>query len=570
MESLPYRIMVWALFWALGTFAPASDELGKDVFDGPGLRLRIELPAEVVAQLRKEPRTFVKGTVREGETVYRDVGVRLKGFLGSFRPIDQKAGFSLKFNQFDPKQRFHGLRKVLLNNSVQDSTYLSECLAGELFRAAGVPAPRVGFAVVELNGQKLGLYTVVEPINRDFLTRWFKDSSGNLYEGPGDIHTDRLATVSNGHTSDRKDLRALAEAAREPELTARLERLEKVLDLDRFLSFLAMEAITAHWDGYTTGVNNYHLYHDPQMERMVFMPHGTDQLFQNVNAPMMLQANGLVAKSVFKVSAGKRRYRERLRDLLDRVLDVPAIQRRITELEAKVRPLLMEQGPGALLGHALSVRSLSYRIGERAKSLRDQLEGKSVPAAPGALGAAGRPLAFDENGRARITGWQSRAFGGRPEFKRSQGEGEKGGMALVISIPEGWRVPGLLAEKGVPPPRTLPALGPDPGQRCGTGDPDAARRRPERGGRAHFGGPAEEETPRRGGLDDLRVHLRDRAGRGPARRAAGDAGGTRLRTPGLAWRRLVRRGLPGTGPHPPKAPLKTGTVRISPLFFSEK
>ena len=51
------------------------------------------------------------------------------------------------------------------NNSVQDSTYLSEKICREMFEAAGVPSPRAGHAVVEFDGRLLGLYVLVEGID---------------------------------------------------------------------------------------------------------------------------------------------------------------------------------------------------------------------------------------------------------------------------------------------------------------------------------------------------------------------------------------------------------------------
>src|SRR5207237_10608961 len=47
----------------------------------------------------------------------------------------------------------------------------------------------------------------------------------------------------------------------------RLRRLEAVLDLDRFYSFLALEIMTCHFDGYARGINNYWVYSESGAER---------------------------------------------------------------------------------------------------------------------------------------------------------------------------------------------------------------------------------------------------------------------------------------------------------------
>ena len=94
----------------------------------------IEQPA-AIRSLRREPRKYVPATIREGDTIYTNVELHLRGSIGSFRPVDDKPGLTIKIEK--GAQRFHGLKKFHLNNSVQDPTYLSEWLCTDLFRRAG-------------------------------------------------------------------------------------------------------------------------------------------------------------------------------------------------------------------------------------------------------------------------------------------------------------------------------------------------------------------------------------------------------------------------------------------------
>jgi spore coat protein H len=409
-------------------------ERGEGVFNASSvLRLRIEVPEEGIQRLRQEPKSFVQGTVREGDTVYEAAGIHVKGSLGSFQPIDSgKPGISIKFDRFKKGQRFHGLKKIILNNSVQDPTYLQEWLGNELFRAAGVPAPRIGWATVDLNGRRMGLYVISEAITGDFLSHWFGDSTGNLYEGPPDITSERLDVDSHHGVSDRADLKALIEATKIRETGPRMEQLEKLLDVDRFLSFAAMEAITCHWDGYVQGRNNYHVYHDPKGGKLVFLPHGLDQLFQNPQFPLTPTTNGVVARAVLKTAAGRRRYRERVKKLLDEVLVPEKLSPRIQDMAAKLGPALRKEGLGQALSSSMAARGLISRIEARLHSLRDQLAGQQV-----VTSVLGPPLRFDAEGKARLSGWQTRSMGGVGQFQRVQDEGENGGFALRVDIPPG-------------------------------------------------------------------------------------------------------------------------------------
>jgi len=155
-------------------------------------RIRIEIGASKMAVLRQYrwnwggnsyERSNVPVTVREGQMVYTNVALHLKGAAGSFRPVDQNPALTLNFDKFAPGQRFHGLQKIHLNNSIQDQSLLSEQISRELFEAAGVPVPRAANAQVELNGRYLGVYVMVEGWNKQFLRRYFKNTKGNLYEG---------------------------------------------------------------------------------------------------------------------------------------------------------------------------------------------------------------------------------------------------------------------------------------------------------------------------------------------------------------------------------------------------
>src|ERR1051326_762836 len=139
------------------------------------LKLQIKISEEGMAQLRQyewsreakpTDRIHVPATVREGAAVYTNVAIHVKGAAGSFRPLDDKPGFTLNFDKMAKGQRFHGLEKLSLNNSVQDPTFTTDKLCREVFVKAGVPVPRAEYATVELNGRSLGLYVLTEGWNK--------------------------------------------------------------------------------------------------------------------------------------------------------------------------------------------------------------------------------------------------------------------------------------------------------------------------------------------------------------------------------------------------------------------
>jgi hypothetical protein len=71
-----------------------------------------------------------------------EVGIRLKGGHGSFRDLTEKAAFKIKFNEFVNGQKFLGLKKMTLNNMVQDASMIHEVLAYKAFRWRFLPLAR--------------------------------------------------------------------------------------------------------------------------------------------------------------------------------------------------------------------------------------------------------------------------------------------------------------------------------------------------------------------------------------------------------------------------------------------
>lgn len=327
------------------------------------LPLKLELSAAALEALNKNPKAYVKATLREGSHTFNEVAVRIKGH-GSFLGLDKKPSLALKINEFVPGQKFHGVTKLFLNNSAHDASYLAETLAGQIFREAGVPASRTTFARMEFNGRDAGLYVVSEAMNKDFLSRYFKKSKGNLYEGSNTDVTDTLDKDSGDDSTDQKDVKTLAKAAAEADPAQRWKKLAPLLDIDRFISFAATEVLLWHRDGYALEHKNYRLYHDPASGHMVFLPHGVEQLFSKADGALLPEWKGLVAGAVVETPEGKQRYRERMAKLLSGAASPAALQERIKELAAKIRPGLPANEAGKTFDAAVAklIESLAKRV----------------------------------------------------------------------------------------------------------------------------------------------------------------------------------------------------------------
>jgi hypothetical protein len=367
-----------ALWWAISAKNPqtAGGILNaaspRNIFDGAIIKIGIDIDERELKSLRKSPRKYVRATVIEGGEVYPDASVRLKGSIGSFRPVDDKPALTVNFHRHGAARSFHRLSQIHLNNSVEDPSFLNEQIGGEIFAAAGVPAPRATRAFVELNGRPLGVYTLVEGYTGEFLAAAFKRGDGALYDPEVGHDVDRTMKLSGSHDTDadETDLEDLAAACADPNLRRRWERLEQNLDMDRFASFMAVEVMLGHRDGYCMARNNYRIYHDPDADKMVFLPHGMDQLFGKADLTWKPTMAGTVAHAVIETPEGQRLYEERFRGLFSRVFQLSKLNERIDQLVGAARSGLTSAEFKALETEALALQA---RIARRRMSLEEQL-----------------------------------------------------------------------------------------------------------------------------------------------------------------------------------------------------
>lgn len=362
---------------ALALWAPvasAAEDEAAWLFD-PGSVVEIDLglsPGEMDA-LELDRDEYQPGTfqLRLGGEVQGpplgDVGIRLKGGIGSKRPLSAKTGFKIKFNEYAKKQTLFGLKRLTLNNMVQDPSMLHETLTYELFGALGLPASRTGYAFVRLNGEIYGVYLNIETLDSISLSRWF-DSTGHLYEAdtPGvDLAPGRAGDfeVDEGDDEEIGDLENLIAAASADEGDWS-DGMAGVADLTQMTRMWAIERYVGHWDGYAGGAgglrpNNYYVHSDAA-GLFSMLPWGADQTW-GARLEFDEQAGGRLFNSCLADESCKALYVDALREVQSTVggLDLDA---RVTELADLLAPCQtleaeprreytgsqIEQGVGAL------------------------------------------------------------------------------------------------------------------------------------------------------------------------------------------------------------------------------
>ncbi|HTE19991.1 MAG TPA: CotH kinase family protein [Armatimonadota bacterium] len=381
---------------APGKASRKKDESIAFFRDGVVPRIKIQISEPELKQLRHSNREYVRCTVVENDKkTYENVAVKLKGSAGSFRGVDDRPALTLNFDKYTKDQEFHGLDKFHLNNSLQDPSYLNELLGSDLFLAAGIPAARITHARVWLNGRDLGFYVLKEGFGKDFLKRNSLDPKGNLYESVPGQDLDGAPQLDSGSgPSDRSDLKAVIAACREGDTSKRWQQLEQLVDVDRFLTFVAMELMTCHWDGYTQGRNNYRFYFNPKNGKLQFFPHGMDQLFGDPNFDVRGVRGTMLTQAVMSNPEWRDRYRDRVSALLKLFVPPDRLIKRVDEVHQRLRPVLAEMGADRAGQFDGQVKTVKDRLAARAKNLAQQspvVQAQPKPAPPPAVAQAKPP-----------------------------------------------------------------------------------------------------------------------------------------------------------------------------------
>jgi len=328
------------------------------------VKISIELPADEWDKVRKEKRkydnflapkclenpfgsnfTYRKAKVTVDGQVFKDVGIRKKGFVGS---IDEnKPSLKLKFDKFVKGQELHELERLTLNNNKSDPAIIRQCLVYGLFAKAGIPAPKCNFAHVTLNGKDYGIFTNVQNVKKRFLGQHFDDKTGTLFEGTlSDFREGFAGTLepkTNEDKPDRSGIDALIAALKLPD-DKFLAAVEKVLDLDKFIKFWAMEVLVAHWDGYAGNTNNFFIYAHPKTKKLEFIPWGVDGTLrdrpnQPPGQPKNVFVKGFLARRLYTYPATQKKFTAQLKKLLEEVWKEDELIKDIERMEKLVDPL---------------------------------------------------------------------------------------------------------------------------------------------------------------------------------------------------------------------------------------
>jgi spore coat protein CotH len=249
---------------------------------------------------------YYPADIRWNGLTVRNVGIRSRGFSSR---SGVKPALRVDMNRYTTGQQFLGLKSLMLDNLVTDPTGVKELVAMRLHARMGLPAPREAHVALYVNNIYMGLYGLVEPVDKDLLARVFgertpgdTENDGHLFEytfqvpwrweylGP---ELEAYAAYFNPKTHEQAPMTELYAPIEEMvravnEAPDFVEAVSPFLDLPVLMRQLAVQNFLAENDGILgfNGTANFFLYRFEESTRSQFIPWDEDRAFHATDWPI--------------------------------------------------------------------------------------------------------------------------------------------------------------------------------------------------------------------------------------------------------------------------------------------
>jgi hypothetical protein len=276
----------------------------------------------------QEIKEYIPGHLEINGVFYDSVGVRFKGTSSFYGYPGNKKSFRVKFDKYK-EYRFDSLKKINLNNGWNDPTMLREKLYLDFLRDNNIPAPRANFARVYIDSIYWGFYSMVEHVDKTFLSDRFGNNDGNLYkseyapllwEGENqENYYDNFALKTNEKDNDWNGIINLIKIINNS--TGFNTEIENVINLEAFLKVWAANNLFVNMDAYFGSGNNYYLYQNEDDNRFEWIIWDVNLAFgARANFPDLdifyLPENRPLTKNILLNHNFKTRYVQTLKELL--------------------------------------------------------------------------------------------------------------------------------------------------------------------------------------------------------------------------------------------------------------
>lgn len=230
-----------------------------------------------------EIKKYIQANVEVDGIKYFSCGIRIKGESSFEYYPGKKKSLKINFGKFIKKQKLDGLKTINLNNSFKDPTFLREKLYLDFMRKEGLAVPRCSFANVYVNGEHLGLYVLVEEVNKGFLQNNFQNKKGAFFKGEPKATFEYISNDIKDYEGDYRNKRDSLEGYSElldlikvvnKEGDENFSGLNEMFNVEDCLKIFAITNLFVNVDAYNMHYpHNYYLYKNTKTKKFEWIPY---------------------------------------------------------------------------------------------------------------------------------------------------------------------------------------------------------------------------------------------------------------------------------------------------------
>jgi spore coat protein CotH len=274
-------------------------------------RIEITASQSVWDGLQAGTPTTVEGAVnvrfRHGDidVTVTNVGISARGNTSLTK---YPRSFNISFNSFVPGQSLFGIEKLNLNSEANDPSTARSKVCFDLAQAVGLPTPYASHVATVISGPNNhrsgpdgvffdAILNNTQPVDDVFMTQRFANTRGNLYKctytaagpanltykGPTGGSYSGLSTYElkyqGGADASFNDLAAFINVINNTPSSNFPAVIRRNFEVDDFLKRLALDVLTANWDGHWGNWNNFYLYRDPTTGKWNYIAYDQDNSF---------------------------------------------------------------------------------------------------------------------------------------------------------------------------------------------------------------------------------------------------------------------------------------------------
>lgn len=257
---------------------------------------------------------------------------------------------------FEEPYLMDGQHEIHLNAEYKDPSLLRNKLSFDFFHRIGVLAPESEHVLVMINGECQGIYLAIESFDEYYLKKR-NLPVGSIYYATNDDANFSLITPEGYVKKSLMDGYTIKHSFQHEEALINLlitintyskekfdEEIHTILDVEKYLKWLAGVVCTQNFDGF---IHNYALYHNSLSQLFEITPWDYDGSWgRNLHGkPLELKFvpitgyNTLTAR-LLENEKYKQHYRDLLKNILQEQFTPSTIQPYIEEIQSNILPIL--------------------------------------------------------------------------------------------------------------------------------------------------------------------------------------------------------------------------------------